>query len=161
MLHLRSIIIYQLYLVLNMKQIAGFRYKSLYSSIMSHIVIHFCLYIHILTHGLPVISAPVEVETMQQITKSDATIFIKVDCWIEDVYIDGIGVFYLFRQNIYQISMYFYLKCILGALRVNDNCIYVNHVFSKYYLVGWVFSRQLDVGVNLVMEKIVWTYILK
>ena len=76
MLHLRSIIIYQLYLVLNMKQIAGFRYIEYCRSI----VIHFCLYIHILTHGLPVISAPVEVETMQQITKSDATIFIKVDC---------------------------------------------------------------------------------
>ena len=45
MLPLRSIIINQLYLVLNMKQIAGFRYikyygvtRLLYSSIMSHTV---------------------------------------------------------------------------------------------------------------------------
>jgi hypothetical protein len=42
-----------------------------------------------------VISAPVEVETMQQITQSDATIFIKVDCRIEDVYIEGIGFLFL------------------------------------------------------------------
>ena len=79
------------------------------------IVIQSWLYIHILIHCLPVISAPVEVDTMQQITKSDATIFIKVDCWIEDVYIEGIGVLYLLRWNVHQISMYFYLKCILGA----------------------------------------------
>ena len=107
MLPLRSIIINQLYLVLNMKQIAGFRYikyygvkrwtKFSYSSIMSHTVIKLWFYIHILIHCLPVISAPVEMETMQQITKSDATIFIKVDCWIEDVYIEGIGVLYLVR----------------------------------------------------------------
>ena len=102
MLPLRSIIINQLYLVLNMKQIAGFRYikyygvkrwtKFSYYSIMSHTVIKLWFYIHILIHCLPVISAPVEVETMQQITTSDATIFIKVDCWLEDVYIEGIGV---------------------------------------------------------------------
>ena len=82
-LPLRSIINYELYLGLNMKQRA--------------IVIQSWLYIHILIHCLPVISAPVEVDTMQQITKSDATIFIKVDCWIEDVYIEGIGVLYLLR----------------------------------------------------------------
>ena len=71
--------------------------KFSYSSIMSHTVIKLWFYIHILIHCLPVISAPVEVETMQQITKSDATIFSKVDCWIEDVYIEGIGVLYLLR----------------------------------------------------------------
>ena len=119
MLPLRYIIIYQLYLVLNMKQIAGFRY-----------IIRLWLYILISIHCLPVISAPVEVETMQQITKSDATIFIKVDCWIEDVYIEGIGVFYLFRQNVYRISIYSYLKCIYWwiksqwKLHLRKSCIY-------------------------------------
>ena len=56
--------------------------------------------------------------------------------------------------------IYSYLKCIYGCIRVNDYCIYVNHVFTQFYLVGWASSRQLDLGVSLVMEKIVWTYIL-